>query len=103
MVNLFLNLLQFILYKVEYARQEDISIFSETSIDNHSLHIGNIVLGIRNDEMQYLFDPLYGIQHSYINMGLFFCKRLMHALNGDILCREQGCDFTEFVLSFPNH
>lgn len=35
-------------------------------------------------------------------LGLFFCRRVMRALGGDIECRSEWGRFTEFTLSFPS-
>lgn len=34
-------------------------------------------------------------------LGLFFCRRVMRAIGGDITCRSEWGRFTEFTLNFP--
>ncbi|WP_158290220.1 response regulator [Ramlibacter sp. WS9] len=34
-------------------------------------------------------------------LGLAFCRRAMRAIGGDIACRSEPGEFTEFILSFP--
>jgi two-component system CAI-1 autoinducer sensor kinase/phosphatase CqsS len=58
--------------------------------------------GIAADRLLHLFESFqtYGKQDG-TGLGLSYCKRVMHAFGGDISCRSQVGEYTEFILHFP--
>ncbi|MCL9779958.1 hybrid sensor histidine kinase/response regulator [Vibrio sp. S4M6] len=60
--------------------------------------------GIEDDVMEHIFKDFYtvGKSNSY-GLGLPFCKKVMHAVGGDISCRSELGKWTEFTLSFPRY
>lgn len=58
--------------------------------------------GIEKKELKYIFDDFYtNGKNNGFGLGLPFCKRVMRAFHGDILCRSVFGQWTEFELVFP--
>ncbi|CAG9295047.1 ATP-binding response regulator [Celerinatantimonas diazotrophica] len=58
--------------------------------------------GIDKKELKYIFDDFYtNGKNNGFGLGLPFCKRVMRAFHGDILCRSVFGQWTEFELVFP--
>ncbi len=101
-INLLLNLLNNAMYRIQDAGKGEIKIWVLRSTDKNYLFIRDTGKGIDDEELISIFDPFYNSrQKQDVGMGLYFCKRLMFALKGDIKCSSKKDSFTEFVMEFP--
>jgi len=72
-------------------------------IANNKLHVKDNGAGIAKEALPYIFDPFFTTAKDAMGIGLAFCRLVMEALGGIIICKsKQGKEsFTEFVLTFP--
>ncbi|MDA7705037.1 HAMP domain-containing histidine kinase, partial [Rickettsiales bacterium] len=68
---------------------------------NKELHFKDEGQGIDKDKLESIFDSFTTSgKSSGTGLGLPFCKRVMQAFGGDILCQSKIGDGAEFVLKF---
>jgi signal transduction histidine kinase len=81
--------------------QQDCTI--EMWLSNNRLHVKDNGSGIAREALPYIFDPFFTTSKATIGIGLSFCKLVMDAFGGTIICKsKQGNKaFTELVLAFP--
>jgi Histidine kinase-, DNA gyrase B-, and HSP90-like ATPase len=75
----------------------------EIWLANNKLHVKDNGTGIAKEALPYIFDPFFTTVKKAMGIGLAFCKLVMEAFGGIIICKsKQGrYSFTEFVLTFP--
>ncbi len=100
-INLLLNLLSNSIYRAQSAEKGEISIRIKKDDEKNYLYIRDSDIGLPSNELELVFLPSYSSQQH--QLGLYFCKNLMNALNGDITCHSEEDCFTEFILTFPSH
>jgi len=81
-----------------------IEISLETGKDTNTLYFRDNGLGIPEDKLPSIFDNFisYGKSEG-TGLGLEFCKRVMVAFGGDIMCKSEYGKWTEFILTFPKY
>jgi two-component system CAI-1 autoinducer sensor kinase/phosphatase CqsS len=58
--------------------------------------------GIPEENRERLFAPYYSSgKKGGTGLGLAYCKRVMQAFGGDIICDSELGNYTEFILTFP--
>ena len=58
--------------------------------------------GIPAEKMKGLFEPFHSAgKAGGTGLGLAYCKRVMHALGGEIACDSVQGEYTEFTMRFP--
>ncbi len=68
----------------------------------HRIEVRDDGPGIAPDDIPNLFDSFYTSgKHGGTGLGLYYCKRTMNALGGDIKCHSELNQYTVFTLSFP--
>ena len=75
----------------------------EISLDskNKKLHFKDEGLGIPSDKLESIFDSFVTSGKSGgTGLGLPFCKKVMLAFGGDIICKSQKGNGAEFILRF---
>lgn len=100
-VNLFLNLFNYTIYRIQNSRKGAIQIWSEQDLAGNILYISDTAGQMTDEELDSLFNFDYGVQHHHIGLGFVFCKRLMQALKGEISCSRTSDGSLTFTLSFP--
>jgi signal transduction histidine kinase len=75
----------------------------EIWLANNKLHVKDNGTGIAKEALPYIFDPFFTTTKETMGIGLAFCRLVMEAFGGIIICKsKQGMrSFTEFVLTFP--
>lgn len=75
----------------------------EVWIDSHKLYIRDNGSGISKEALPYIFDPFFTTAQGAMGIGLTFCKLVMRAFGGTVICKsKQGTkSFAEFILTFP--
>lgn len=97
------NLIKNALYYVKTLPDARIIITLMPNVDGvNCIEVRDTGPGIPPDIIPKLFDSFYtsGNQGG-TGLGLFYCKRSMKALGGDIHCDSQLDQYTAFTLSFP--
>ncbi len=81
----------------------EIFLWQEDTADFHCLYIKDTGTGIADDLLPHIFQM--GVSTNPIGLGaglgLALCQLIMHVYDGDIQCRSEEGEFTEFVLYFP--
>jgi PAS domain S-box-containing protein len=95
--NLLKNALHFI--KEEDKGEIYISLAIEDTVDK--LIFTDTAKGINQPTLAHIFDRFYTQSEQGNGLGLSFCKVVMEAYGGDIMCRSEEGRFAEFTLSFP--
>ena len=68
---------------------------------NKKLHFKDEGQGIDSDKLESIFDSFSTSgKSSGTGLGLPFCKRVMQAFGGDIICQSKIGDGAEFILKF---
>ena len=98
------NLIKNALYYVKNLRDAEIIISLIPSVDgvNH-IEVCDTGPGIAPEEIPKLFDSFYtSDKQGGTGLGLFYCKRTMISLGGDIHCCSELGRYTAFTLLFPS-
>ena len=96
------NLIKNALYFLESLPEARIYITLETGKEFNKVKVRDTGPGISPENLDKLFDPYFTAgRKGGTGLGLSYCKRVMHAFDGDITCHSVEGEFTEFVLSFP--
>jgi len=96
------NLIQNALFQIKTLPQASIVITLISDKTSNRIEVRDTGPGIAPEAMPRLFDSFYtsGNQGG-TGLGLFYCKRSMKALGGDIHCDSKLDQYTAFTLSFP--
>lgn len=100
-VHVFYNLIKNSLYQIQVAGKGIIHIRLSQANGYNIVHFTDTATGIKNDEIKKIFEDFYTSTFHGTGIGLAYCKKVMHLLRGDIICRSQFGEFTEFQLFFP--
>ena len=96
------NLLVNSLYFLHTAPGGRIDIRMEQGETENIISVRDNGPGISFDNLSKIFDPFFTAgKKGGTGLGLAFCKRIMRSFGGDIICKSERGQFTEFVLSFP--
>lgn len=97
------NLLKNALYAVRVARKGVILITLEPGLGSNRVLFRDTGSGIPAQVLPHIFDEFFSGKRSGrgTGMGLPFCRRVMSAFGGSIICRSQEGEFTELELGFP--
>lgn len=97
------NLLKNALYAIASARKGEILILTEPAEPMNRLRFRDTGSGIPAQVLPRVFDEFFTgkVSGRGTGMGLPFCRRVMTAFGGTIVCHSQPGELTELVLSFP--
>ena len=80
----------------------EIHIWTETNEKTNTLHIRDNGSGIPKDKLSLIFDRFMSIGNKGgAGLGLTFCKRVMMSFKGEITCKSEIGQYTEFIMKFP--
>ena len=80
-----------------------IEIRTEVKSDGNYLYFKDYGPGIEKDKLELIFENFFTSgKKDGTGLGLPFCKRIMTAFNGDIICKSEVEKGTEFEIKFPN-
>ncbi len=98
MIFVIFNLLKNALYY-----KSKIEIRTEAKPDGNYLYFKDYGPGIEKDKLALIFESFFTSgKKDGTGLGLPFCKRIMTAFDGDIICRSEIGKWTEFEMKFPN-
>jgi two-component system response regulator PhcR len=97
------NLLNNALYAIASARKGEIVILTEPAEPMNRLRFRDTGSGIPAQVLPRVFDEFFTgkVSGRGTGMGLPFCRRVMTAFGGAIVCHSQPGELTELLLSFP--
>lgn len=102
MIHVFYNLIKNSLCQIQISNKGKIKIYFSKVNGRNVVHFLDTATGIRKPEINKIFNEFYtGTEHG-TGIGLAYCKKVMTALRGDIICRSQFGEYTEFQLYFPD-
>ena len=95
------NLLKNAMYYIGILNQGEVTIWVEQEKDTNSLHFKDTAGGMSDNVKKKIFDDFYSERASRVGLGLSFCKSVMAAYNGNIVCHSREGKFAHFVMTFP--
>jgi signal transduction histidine kinase len=98
MIFVIFNLLKNALYY-----KSKIEIRTETKSDGNYLYFKDYGPGIEPDKLKLIFESFFTSgKKDGTGLGLPFCKRIMTAFDGNIICKSEIDEWTEFEIRFKN-
>jgi len=98
MIFVIFNLLKNSLYY-----KSKIEIRTEAKPDGNYLYFKDYGPGIEKDKLELIFESFFtSSKKGGTGLGLPFCKRIMTAFDGDIICKSEIDNWTEFEMKFSN-
>ena len=83
--------------------QVKIEIRTEIKSDDNYLYFKDYGPGIESDKLELIFESFFTSgKKDGTGLGLPFCRRIMRAFDGEIICRSELEKGTEFEMKFPN-
>ena len=98
MIFVIFNLLKNALYY-----KAKIEIRSEIKSDGNYLYFKDYGPGIGADKLELIFESFFTSgKKDGTGLGLPFCRRIMRAFDGEIICKSEVNKGAEFEMKFPN-
>ena len=100
------NMMIFVIYnllKNALHYKAKIEIRTEVKSDGNYLYFKDYGPGIDKDKLELIFESFFTSgKKDGTGLGLTFCKRIMTAFDGEIICKSEVEKGTEFEMKFPN-
>ena len=100
------NMMIFVIYnllKNALHYKAKIEIRSEIKSDGNYLYFKDYGPGIESDKLELIFESFFTSgKKDGTGLGLPFCRRIMRAFDGEIICKSELGKGTEFEMKFPN-
>lgn len=100
-IHIFFNLIKNSLYQISAFNRGEIKIWIEEEPRFNVIYFRDSAIGIKNSELTKIFDRFYSGSNHGTGLGLSFCKQVMRAFGGTIICKSEYESFIEFQLFFP--
>ncbi|NTV92857.1 MAG: response regulator [Chlorobiaceae bacterium] len=96
------NLLKNALFYFKTYPQSEITVRLETGDRFNYLYFRDTGPGISSEALPHIFDSFFTTgKTAGTGLGLSYCKRIMTAFGGSIICKSVEGEYSEFQLSFP--
>ena len=100
------NMMIFVIYnllKNALHYKAKIEIRTEVKSDGNYLYFKDYGPGIDKDKLELIFESFFTSgKKDGTGLGLPFCKRIMTAFGGEIICKSEAEKGAEFEMKFPN-
>jgi len=100
------NMMIFVIYnllKNALHYKAKIEIRTEMKSDGNYLYFKDYGPGIESDKLELIFESFFTSgKKDGTGLGLPFCKRIMMAFDGEIICKSEVDKGTEFEMNFPS-
>ena len=100
------NMMIFVIYnllKNALHYKVKIEIRTEVKSDGNYLYFKDYGPGIKQDKLELIFESFFTSgKKDGTGLGLPFCKRIITAFDGDIICKSEIDRWTEFEMKFPS-
>lgn len=100
-IHVLFNLLKNALHHIAVARKGNITIWLTKEKKYHKLHFRDTGQGISLAVLPHIFKRFFSQTAHGTGIGLAYCKIIMQAYGGDIVCHSTEGEYVEFILSFP--
>lgn len=95
------NLLKNALYQISIEGAGEIFIRLAQTEQSNLLIFEDTSLGVSPHILPHIFERYFSGRKGGIGLGLTFCKTVMKAYGGDIVCESEYGKFARFILRFP--
>ena len=100
------NMIIFVIFnllKNSLYYKSKIEIRTEAKPDGNYLYFKDYGPGIESDKLELIFESFFTSgKKDGTGLGLPFCKRIMMAFDGEIICKSEVDKGTEFEMNFPS-
>jgi signal transduction histidine kinase len=79
----------------------EITIKSNVAEDEYELHITDTGVGIQDDILEKIWNPLFTTKAKGMGFGLSICKRILEYHRGSITVKSKVGEGTTFIIKFP--
>lgn len=100
-VHVLFNLIKNALFFIADAGKGFIYIKTEIGEKYNKIYFKDTAKGMPSYMVSRIFTRFYSKTQNGTGLGLAFCKMVMNGIGGDITCRSQEGEYTEFILTFP--
>lgn len=100
-VHILFNLLRNALTFIQSEKKGMIRIWITKGKKEMMLHFCDTAKGIKKKDLPLIFDHGFSKRSGGSGVGLFYCRRMMTAMKGNITVRSVEGQFAEFILHFP--
>ncbi len=100
-VHILFNLIKNALFFIADAGKGHVYIYTELGESYNKVYFKDTAKGIPRHMIPRLFTRFFSKTQNGTGLGLAFCKMVMTGMGGDITCRSQEGEYTEFMLEFP--
>jgi len=100
-IHVFSNLINNSLHQIQLGNKGAIRIWLSEGDGLNVVHFSDNATGIKAADLAKIFDTFYTCKDHGTGIGLAYCKKVMNAFGGDIICFSKFGEYTEFKLSFP--
>ncbi|MBS0358943.1 MAG: HAMP domain-containing histidine kinase, partial [Proteobacteria bacterium] len=99
--HIFFNLIKNALYFIKAERKGEITIQLIQNGKENRVIFRDTAKGMDDETLSHLFESFYTNTQFGTGIGLAYCKMVMEAYEGDIVCHAEEGKLTEFTLIFP--
>jgi signal transduction histidine kinase len=79
----------------------EITIKSNVTEDDYELHITDTGVGIQDDILEKIWNPLFTTKAKGMGFGLSICKRVLEYQRGSITVKSKVGEGTTFIIKLP--
>lgn len=101
LIHVLFNLIKNAVYFIHSAGKGEVTIWTELGKDFNKLHFKDTGTGMASSKTKLIFKEFYSDTGIGTGVGLYFCKRVMLAMGGDITCSARKGKYTHFTMMFP--
>lgn len=101
MKHVLFNLMKNAIYQIKKHNRGKIEIWFERHTNADEIHFKDTAIGMKQENMLYLFDNSSLLPRSGSGIGLPFCKLVVENSSGTIHARSIHGEYLEFILRFP--
>jgi signal transduction histidine kinase len=100
-VHILYNLMRNAFIVIHSEKRGKISIWTSNTSQEMNLHFCDTARGISETDLGRVFEHNFSKRCSGNGLGLYYCKKMMDSMFGDIKVSSEEGEYTEFILSFP--
>jgi PAS domain S-box-containing protein len=101
LIHVFFNLIKNALYYIAAAGKGKITVTLEGGTDYNKVYFLDTGAGISQTVLPHIFKRFFSKTKHGAGVGLTFCKSVMEALGGNIVCESKEGEYSLFTLTFP--
>lgn len=99
-VHILYNLMRNAFTFIQSEKKGSITIWTSESSTENFLHFCDTAKGIEKPDLSHVFDHGFSKRSGGSGVGLYYCRRMMIAMSGNITVSSVEGKYTEFVLAF---